>query len=314
MTNDDAGSGARTAANRHVRQEGCLDRPRDPLPTRVDLCPPLPRAYDDALDAALDGLGIAIAPRVRSAIEGHVRLLLAWNQAINLSAVRDPAVIAVRHVADSLTGLPLLAGRGIDRFVDLGSGGGFPGLTLAAALPADRALLVDSIAKKVRFLATTAAATGLADHVAAISARAEDLVTRGGDREAWPAVTARAVARLPDLIELALPFLRPGGILVAWKRGPAGDPDGLAGELAEGATALRAIDPGARIEVVPAAPALRQRLKPEATERHAPGDIADHVLVVVERGHGSLDPRWPRDPAARRRHPWTATARAAGRC
>ena len=306
MTNDDAGSGARTAANRHVRQEGCLDRPRDPLPTRVDLCPPVPRAYDDALDAALDALGITIAPAARAAIEGQVRLLLAWNQAINLSAIRDPAGIAVRHVGDSLTGLPLLASRGIDRLVDLGSGGGFPGLTLAAALPADRALLVDSIAKKVRFLAASAAATGLSDHVAAVAARAEDLVAGDGDRETWPAVTARAVARLPELIELGLPFLRPGGVLVAWKRGPAGEPDGLGGELADGAAALRAIDREARIDVVP--------VHPHASGRAAPAELADHVLVVVERGRGSLDPIWPRDPATRRRHPWRAAAGAAGRC
>lgn len=212
-------------------------------------------------------------------------------------------------MADSLTGLQILRARGIDRFVDLGSGGGFPGLTLAAALPADRALLVDSIGKKARFLTAAAAATGLADHVAAVAARSEDLVTRGSDRGAWPAVTARAVASLAELIELGLPFLRPGGILVAWKRGPADDPDGLGGELAAGAAAVRAIDPGGRIDVVPAVP--RNQPGRAATP---PADLAEHVLVVVERGRGPIDDGWPRDPAARRRHPWTATAGAGPRC
>lgn len=147
-----------------------------------------------------------------------------------------------------------------------------------------------------------------------MSARAEDLVTVGVDREAWPAVTARAVARLPELIELGLPFLRPGGVLVAWKRGPAGDRDGLGGELADGAAALRAIDPGARIEVIPAVAPDRSAVRPVVAS-HAPlGDLVDHVLVVIERGRGSLDPRWPRDPGARRRRPWTATAGAASRC
>ena len=102
-----------------------------------------------------------------------MRLLLAWNDAINLTAIRDPAEIAIRHVVDSLTALEVLRSRSIDRFIDLGSGGGFPGLTLAAAVPADRALLVDSIAKKVRFLSTVIEATGLGRSVAAVADRAE---------------------------------------------------------------------------------------------------------------------------------------------
>jgi len=141
VTYDDAGSGLRTTAG-HDRQEGCLDRP-DPLPTRVDGLPDLPATYAAALDPALTALGVALEPPARRAIDDHVRLLLAWNAAINLTAVRDPAEIAVRHVADSLTGLAALRAAGADRFVDLGSGGGFPGIPLAAALPADRALLVD---------------------------------------------------------------------------------------------------------------------------------------------------------------------------
>jgi EAL domain-containing protein (putative c-di-GMP-specific phosphodiesterase class I) len=109
--------------HRHNRQEGCLDRPRDPLPTRVDGCPPLPPAYHDALDGSLAALGIPLAAPARTAIDGHVRLLLAWNAAINLTAIRDPASIAIRHVVDSLIGAAVLSARGFDRFVDLGSGG-----------------------------------------------------------------------------------------------------------------------------------------------------------------------------------------------
>src|SRR4029079_15248598 len=135
--------------HRHDRSGGCLDRPLDPLQTRVDTLPELPASYHDALDSALTAFGLWLADDVRGAIDDHVRLLLAWNAAINLTAVRDPAAIAIRHVADSLTGLRVLRERGVDRFVDLGSGGGYPGIPLAAALPADRALLADSTAKKV---------------------------------------------------------------------------------------------------------------------------------------------------------------------
>src|SRR6185369_17877151 len=164
-------------------------------------------AYDDALADGLDALGIVLSAEAREAIDGHVRLLLAWTGAINLTAIRDPAAIAIRHVVDSLTGLAILRDRGIDRFVDLGSGGGFPGIPLAAALPADRALLIDSIGKKVRFLETVVAAVGLGGHVAAEPARSESLASNRADRGRWPAVTARAVAPLAELIELALPLL-----------------------------------------------------------------------------------------------------------
>jgi 16S rRNA (guanine527-N7)-methyltransferase len=257
----------------------------------------LPADFHDALDGALTALGITLPDAARAAIDGHVRLLLAWNGAINLTAIRDPASIATRHVVDSLTGLAVLRARGIDRFVDLGSGGGFPGIPLAAALPADRALLIDSIGKKVRFLATAVAAIGLDGQVASEAIRAEALAFGAGDRGHWPAVTARAVAPLAELAELALPLLRPGGVLVAWKRGDPADPGALGGELNGARLALGAIDPGGRIDVVPA-------LGRDTGQGGGLADLADHRLVVVERGRGSIAREWPRDPAARRRSPW----------
>ena len=127
----------------------------------------------------------------RSAIDGHVRLLLAWNQSINLTAIRDPEAVAIGHVVDSLTALPVMRERGLRRFVDLGSGGGFPGLPVAAALEADAALLVDSVAKKVRFLDAAAAAVGMAGTVATFTGRAEHLAatpsTASVGRPSWRA-------------------------------------------------------------------------------------------------------------------------------
>ena len=284
-------------ARRHDRQEGCLDRPRDPLPTRVTDCPDLPAGYGHALDTALGALGVELDATARSAIDGHVRLLLAWNAAINLTAIRDPVAVAVRHVADSLSALPVLRARGIDRFVDLGSGGGFPGIPLAAALPAERALLVDSVAKKVRFLRTAIEAVGIERTVVAEATRAEALARSTRDRERWPAVTARAVASLAELVELALPLLAPGGLLVAWKRLPADPSPASDGELAAAHASLAAIDRGARIDVVPAVPT-------DSPATAAVPDLVDHRLVVIERGTGRIADEWPRDPATRRRRPW----------
>ena len=82
--------------HRHDRKEECLDRPRDLLPTRVDLCPPLPTSFEAALDEALVALGIALSPPARAAIDGHVRLLLAWNEAINLANLQVVAELVAR--------------------------------------------------------------------------------------------------------------------------------------------------------------------------------------------------------------------------
>ena len=260
-------------------QEGALDRPRGPLPTRVSDLPELPEAYRDVLAAGLEALDLRIDAEARAAIDGHVRLLLAWTTAINLTGIREPAAVALNHVVDSLAVVPLLRAHGITSLLDLGSGGGFPGLTIAAALPADRVLLVDSVAKKVGFLATVIEATGLGRTVAAEAVRAEALAHDDRDREAWPAVTSRAVAALAELVEVGLPLVAPGGILVAWKRLPLDE------ELAAAGPALEALRAG-RLEVVdPAVPGLEA-----------------HRLIVVERA-GPIDPRYPRDPGERRQRP-----------
>jgi 16S rRNA (guanine527-N7)-methyltransferase len=250
-------------------------------------------AYADALGAGLDALGLTLSDVARAMIDGHVRLLVAWNQSINLSAVRDPAEIAVRHVLDSLTGVGVLARRRVETFVDLGSGGGFPGLPLAAAGGPRRVRLIESVAKKARFLQTVVDATGLADRVDVLAVRAESLAVDRARTGRWQAVTARAVAPLGDLIELAFPLLVPGGVLVAWKSGPAVADGAL--ELATARAAISAIDPGARIEVDPAL---------SAGSGGPLAGVADHRLVIVTRSQDPITGRWPRDPAARRRAPW----------
>ena len=257
-----------------------MEIPRKPLPTRVDQTADLPPAYQDALTQGLDALELSLMAEARSAIDGHARLLVAWTSAINLTAIREPAAVARGHVVDSLSALPLLRERGIDRFVDIGSGGGYPGLPLAVALPAVRALLAEPIGKKAGFLSTVIAAVGLQGIAEAAPVRAEALADDARHRGRWPAVTARAVAGLAELVELAFPLLAPTGILVAWKRG------NLAVELA---TARRAIDAlgGGRLEVHPVlVPGLR-----------------DHQLVIAT-ALGRVPAAYPRDPATRKRRPW----------
>ena len=77
-----------------------MDRPREPLPTRVDDTPELPTAYARALETGLDTLSLTLSPAARAAIDGHVRLLLAWTEAINLTGIREPAAVATAHVVE----------------------------------------------------------------------------------------------------------------------------------------------------------------------------------------------------------------------
>jgi 16S rRNA (guanine527-N7)-methyltransferase len=151
-----------------------------------------------------------------------------------ITSVRDPEVGVDVHVADSLVALDLPAVRTAQRIADLGSGGGFPGLVLAVALPGARVALVESVARKAAFVAGAVAHLGLRN-VEVVGARAE----------AWPAglglhdvVTARALAALPVLVEYAAPLLVLGGQLVAWKGRIE------AAEAADGAAAAAALGMG----------------------------------------------------------------------
>lgn len=151
------------------------------------------------------------------------------------SAVIEPDRAWSVHVADSLSGLvfPELAAAGT--IADVGAGAGFPGLVLAAELPDARVDLIESIGRKCEFVERAAAAGGIGN-AQAINARAEGWAAAGAaGREAYDAVTARAVGRLSTLAELASPLLRPGGVLVAWKGRRDGDEEA---ELARAAPGL----------------------------------------------------------------------------
>ncbi len=259
---------------------------RAELPRETASLPELPAAYTRSLERGLDALGVSLPPDARSAIAAHVRLLLAWNAAVNLTAISEPEAVAVQHVLDSLTALPLLGGAGA--ILDLGSGGGFPGLPLAAALPRARMTLLESVAKKAAFLETAVVAAGLADRVSVVAARAEALAASTEPGTGWDTVVVRAVAALGELVELAMPLLAPGGRLLAWKRGDLG------AELAGAARAADAIGAAAPI-VHPAIPAT--------AETGILDRLEGHVLVEI-RKVAPTPARYPRDPAARRRHPW----------
>ena len=136
------------------------------------------------------------------------------------TTVSEPAAAVDAHVADSLSGLEVPGLRDARAIADVGAGAGFPGLVLAIALPVARVDLIESARRKAAVIDRLAQAAQVGN-ARAVLARAEDWALQvpvlGGGREAYDAVTARAVAPLAVLVEYAAPLLREGGVLVAWK-------------------------------------------------------------------------------------------------
>jgi len=167
-------------------------------------------------------------------------LLLAANETANLTAIRDPVEAWSKILLDSLALFPVLAevepAGERRRVLDLGSGGGVPGIPLAICMPDTEFTLLDATAKKCAFLEHAAGELGL-ENVRVVCARAEEAgqdrgrkVDRAGAswregalRDAFDAVTARGVGRLAMLVELVVPFARVGGVCVLTKGERAGE-------------------------------------------------------------------------------------------
>lgn len=147
---------------------------------------------------------------------GHARLarfvacLMTEGQRLNLTAAADEAELWRRHVCDSLALRPIVAEFGAQSLMDVGSGGGLPGLPLACVCPAVRVTLLDATRKKVEAIARMVRDVGL-DNVRAVWGRAEARAHDASVREQYDLASARAVAALPTLVELAAGFVRVGG-------------------------------------------------------------------------------------------------------
>ncbi len=158
--------------------------------------------------------GVEVTDSLYERLDIYAALLVAWNEKMNLTAITDPAGIAVKHFADSLSAAPLLP-TGPFSLIDVGTGAGFPGVPLALWRPDCRLTLLDSLNKRLTFLETLCKELGLP--VELIHARAEEGGQRPALREQYDVAVARAVAALPTLCEYCLPFVRVGGRLLALK-------------------------------------------------------------------------------------------------
>jgi 16S rRNA (guanine527-N7)-methyltransferase len=169
-------------------------------------------------DAA--ALGVELEPGDVDRLHAYLRLLFAANATMNLTAIRDPQEAWTRHVLDALTLVGPIASAEASgerlRALDLGSGGGVPGLVLACVMPQVEFTLVEATGKKAKFLEEAAQALGLAN-VEVLAERAETLGQDPWLRASRDVVVARAVGPLRVLLELAIPLLRIGGTMLAVK-------------------------------------------------------------------------------------------------
>ena len=162
----------------------------------------------------------------------YLRQLLEWNEKVNLTAIKAPDEIVIKHFLDSISLLPYLQQKEKIRLLDVGSGAGFPGVPLKIANPEIDVVLLDSLKKRILFLDSLITELNLKG-VTTVHGRAEDYGHCKGYREGFNVVTSRAVAKLSVLAELCLPFVRVGGVFAAYK-GPRGKE-----ELIEAENALK---------------------------------------------------------------------------
>jgi 16S rRNA (guanine527-N7)-methyltransferase len=173
---------------------------------------PLPEGFE----ARLAAIGVLVDEAKLARLGDYLGRLLAMNERMNLTAIKDAESAWERHVLDALTLVPLLADIPVGgRLVDVGSGGGLPGIPLAIARPDLAITLVESTQKKAGFLEAVSAALGLSN-VSVHPERAERLLA-GELGAAFDVVTARAVGRLEALAPLTVPFARPGGLVLLVK-------------------------------------------------------------------------------------------------
>jgi len=165
-----------------------------------------------ALAGGVTALGLDVDEAAQTKLLAYIALLDKWNRTHNLTAIREPQRVVTHHLLDALATLPHLPDAASVRLIDVGSGGGLPGVPLAIARPRWRVTLLDSNRKKAAFLRQTAAELALAN-VAVVAMRAEDYAPEAP----FDVGISRAFADLTQFAAAARHLIRPGGRLLAMK-------------------------------------------------------------------------------------------------
>jgi len=172
------------------------------------------------LQRGIEQLGLSVDKSKQSKLIDYIQLFDKWNRAYNLSAVRDVEQMVVRHLLDSLVVVPHLVeyfsantfGRSVERFIDVGTGGGLPGIPLAILFPEKSFTLLDSNGKKTRFLFQVKTELKLAN-VTVENCRVEQF----SPAQRFDGVISRAFASIEDMTRGCAHLLKPGGYFWAMK-------------------------------------------------------------------------------------------------
>ena len=215
-------------------------------------------------------LGVQLTPGQLAAFEHYQKELVAWNERINLTAIRDEDGIRTKHFLDSLTCTLVLRDKPPRRLIDIGTGAGFPGIPLKIIYPSLQLTLVESVGKKADFCRHVVQELAL-DRVEVLQARAEEVGQMPAHREKYDWAVARSVASMTILVEYLLPLVKVGGSILAQKgqNGPA--------ETQQSERACQLLGGHLR------------RLNPI----HLPGVAEDRYLIVIDKV-AATPPRFPR--------------------
>ena len=169
-----------------------------------------------------------------SILEKYMEGILAWNEKVNLTNITDPAEFRIKHNADSLMCVDFPEFLEAETVIDVGTGGGFPGIPLAVYAPEKHFTLLDSLNKRLKIIDELAGELGI-KNITLVHGRAEDAARAKEHREKYDLCVSRAVSNLATLSEYCLPFIKVGGYLLAYK-GP-----GAEEEVKEAAKALKTL-------------------------------------------------------------------------
>ena len=178
--------------------------------------------------------GYAVSDDVAEKLSVYMDGILEYNQHVNLTSITDPEEFITKHYLDSASISSLSEFQDAGTIIDVGTGGGFPGVPLAVLFPEKKFTVEDSLQKRIRVIQDLLSRAGI-ENVEAVHARAEDLGKDPVHREQYDLCISRAVSRMSVLAEYCLPFVKPGGFFISYKGSD------LEKELGEGKKAVQVL-------------------------------------------------------------------------
>jgi 16S rRNA (guanine527-N7)-methyltransferase len=179
------------------------------------------KKWQDIIYDGANNLGIRIDRGKIEKFSIHALELIKWNQKINLTAITDPMEVAVKHFLDSIAPIPDISPNG--SLLDIGSGGGFPGIPLKICLPSVSITLIDASRKKINFLKHVIRTLEL-ENICAFHIRAEDFAKKPEAARHFDVIISRALTSMTAFTLAAIPFLKKDGVIIAM-RGDISDQD-----------------------------------------------------------------------------------------